>query len=48
MTLSFNLPPRIFEFYHLLFESFTREFELPEAFFELISVSAFIIACKVR
>lgn len=47
MTLNFNLPPRIFEFYHLLFESFVKEFELPEPFFEIISVSCFIIACKV-
>lgn len=47
MTIRFELVPRIFELYHLLFESFIREFELPEPFFHIVSISSFIIACKV-
>ena len=46
--MKLKLPPRVFEFFHLLFFNFVKNYCFPIEKINLISVACFLVACKVN
>lgn len=48
MAVSEKLPPRVFELFHFLFFQFLKELRFLESHVKTLSITCFVIACKVR
>lgn len=47
MALEAGLPPRVFERFREVFDSFVRQFRFPSAHLKVLSMASFVVACKV-